>query len=1085
MTFQGDVEQIPISNIVQALFLNGQEGVLSVDSGTIKRKFRILKLGIRPLMSSPEDLTILRATLLKERILTEQQFDNAMSSWNSTTLFPGDFLLQRRVVTPEQVEHCLRKQFEEAIYEVLTARDLRYEFSAGQHCNDHEFFDPDGLGNLLIFSVNGVLMEAVRREDEWRRIEEEVPTGYEIYCSVSKGLPTTVPADIELPAVPYKEMCKLLTGDRSVERIVAESVLSRYEVYHALFQLKSHGYIRRLRLNEKESLADKLRRLVKNLEAIDVYRSILDEDETNVRTRIQLIFLLEKGGNHPDLLIEHYLALVDQFESSESEKALSYAQKILGLDPDNLLAHEKIFVIYALAGDRSAAMGALRSLLETVKNDSRYQDGADVLMRALNHFPEETTIYHELADLLMASNQNDLAVDCLKSVAELYGQGGDIQRQLKTYELIVRIDPTEQATLRKISGESKRAQISTNDLVKLSVLSVVIGILLVVISYFGFVEMDSRRVYALTREATGVQTRYTKFDRARNTVQDFLNAYRFSTRKKVATELFDQIDREEKTHRAKLDNTRNELVRILGTTLHKAERAIKLGNYIEAKDVLSGAIYEAKQYENQLTGEFASKFGRIQTLLGKVNIYLGGAERLVSQIVQARKVNDLGSAHRHALDLLKSYPQSSEADGLKIGILIESTPPGATLVFGHQKFGKTPVVVDVPPRRLIAGKLERPGYRDTPIQIRPTKEWKVHFGLEKLPSWAFDSGGPIDGAPYGADHLLFFGNRDGRIFCLNRQGKKKWPGFKVPLDISGGVAFWNNIVSAGSFDGNVYLLNASTGTPRGSVLKATTTNESIKRAPSEPSSLGVTAFNCGDKFLVGVDMMTGQRKWSYASPGPLAGAPQLDGDTLYCFLAQGHLLELDPHTSLPKGKLKRHIRLESGLAHPGTIVGGIAYLGYASGEIRAFDLKSQKVKWATSLASAPTAPPTISVESGVAIVPLASEEIVCIELSTGAERWRREITSEAQKLTTSQEKIQVGSIDAVGAIDKRCYYVGSRYGYILCWRLEDGVLEWTYQTMGATEQPRKGIASKGLLHGGYFYQGSDDGHLYCFSVESH
>jgi outer membrane protein assembly factor BamB/tetratricopeptide (TPR) repeat protein len=1084
LTFQGDVAQIPISNIVQALFLNGQEGVLAVDSGTLRRDFRILKLGIRPLMTAADDLYLLRAALLKERILTEQQFDNAMSAWDPPTLFPGDFLLQRRVITPEQVEHCIRKQFEESIYEVLTAPDLRYEFSAGDHCLDQEVFDPDGLGSMLIYSVNGVLMEAVRREDEWRRIEEEVPTGYEIYVPVKKGLPSTVPTDIEIPGSVYKDMAKLLSGDCSVERIVAESVLSRYEVYHALFQLKTRGYIRRLRLAEKESLADKLRRLVKNREAVDVYRSILDEDSDNVRTRIQLIFLLEKSGNHPSLLIEHYLALVEQFETSESEKAKSYAEKILNLDPDNFEAHEKLFVIHALVDDRSGALAAIRALLNSVRKTGAYEEGAEVLMRVLNYYPEETPLYHELADLLMASNQNDLAVDCLKSVADLYERAGDTQRQLKTYELIVRVDPTANGTLKRIAGESKRASVRTSDLLKISSIATIVGVILVALAYLGFIEIDSRRVYAESEKATRTQMRYHRYDRARKTVQDFLSAYSFSSRKQVATDLITRIRQEEKGHQSKVANTRNEFVRILGTTLHKAERAVKLGNHQEAREELTRGVREAAAYEGQMNEEFIKKYDRMKALLQKVDDYLGGAGRLVAQITKARKLNKLGEAHKYSLELLRHYPRSAESDALRIGVRVESTPSGATLIFGQQRFGKTPLVVDLPPRRMINGILELPSFRRTPIQIRPSREYEVHFGMEKTPAWVFDSGGPIDSVPAAADSLIFFGNRNGRMFCLNQDGRKKWNEFKVPLDISGGLAFWNNIACFGSFDGNFYMLNAATGTPRGAPVKATRAGNAIKLAPSAPSEKGIIVFNAGNRFLVGVDMTTNRKKWEYAAPGSLSGPPQLDGKSLYCFMDPGHLLELDLHTSLPKGKLTRRLKFGGTLTHPGRIVDSIAYLSFAGGEVRALDVRSEKQLWSKTLDSAPTAPPTVAVEAGVVILPLASGELVCLETKTGDLRWKRETEIEALRLTTSGEKIQLGTINTAGACDGTHYYVGTREGYVLCWRIDNGQLEWMYRTMGATQTPRKGIATQGLLRPGLFVQGSDDGHLYGFAIES-
>jgi len=99
VAFTGDASHIPISNIVQALFMNGQEGVLSIDDGKRRRNVRILKIGIRPLAGSPTDPDILRHILVKEKILTDTEFQNTISTWDPSNRYPGDFLIRRRVIT--------------------------------------------------------------------------------------------------------------------------------------------------------------------------------------------------------------------------------------------------------------------------------------------------------------------------------------------------------------------------------------------------------------------------------------------------------------------------------------------------------------------------------------------------------------------------------------------------------------------------------------------------------------------------------------------------------------------------------------------------------------------------------------------------------------------------------------------------------------------------------------------------------------------------------------------------------------------------------------------------------------------------
>ena len=65
MAFQGDVAQIPLSNILQALLLNGQEGVLRIELGGLKRRIRLLKKGLRLLNHESGYPDLLKQVLIK------------------------------------------------------------------------------------------------------------------------------------------------------------------------------------------------------------------------------------------------------------------------------------------------------------------------------------------------------------------------------------------------------------------------------------------------------------------------------------------------------------------------------------------------------------------------------------------------------------------------------------------------------------------------------------------------------------------------------------------------------------------------------------------------------------------------------------------------------------------------------------------------------------------------------------------------------------------------------------------------------------------------------------------------------------
>ncbi|MCH2374091.1 MAG: hypothetical protein MK538_07885, partial [Planctomycetes bacterium] len=161
--------------------LNGNEGILTLDSDSFRARLYILKIGIRPLNYHREAPDLLRYALLKQKLLTESQLQNIFSTWVPGTSYPGDYLINRRILSPETVHGELRKQIESFIYQMFLTPNLNYEFLAGEDSTDYELFSPTGLGKTLIYNTNRLLMETVRREDEWGRFQQTITSRTEIF----------------------------------------------------------------------------------------------------------------------------------------------------------------------------------------------------------------------------------------------------------------------------------------------------------------------------------------------------------------------------------------------------------------------------------------------------------------------------------------------------------------------------------------------------------------------------------------------------------------------------------------------------------------------------------------------------------------------------------------------------------------------------------------------------------------------------------------------------------------------------------------------------------------------------------------
>ncbi|MBN1442411.1 MAG: PQQ-binding-like beta-propeller repeat protein [Planctomycetes bacterium] len=1063
MAFRGDASQIPISNIVQALFMNSQEGVLSVEGKSFRRNISVLKLGIRPLATSPGNPDLLKAALVREKIVTESEFQNAISTWNPTNHFPGDFLIRRGVITADQVGKEIRKQLEEFLFEVFLEREIHYEFKANQECADLELFDPNSYGNSLIYNVNGVLMETVRREDDWIRFQEVVRSDHEIFTAVAGALPASVPQGVDVPDRNYKLIRKSLTGEKTIEKMLAELPLSRYEVHNALFALKTAGHIRELEPPEKEELAAKLRRTFKSREAITIYESILADDPSNVRARTELIGLLEKAKSRPEQLIKHYAALIESCEATDARKARGYAEKLLQIDPDHLPAHQKIILLNARLNRRDEALLAIRALLKSIKSAQRPDEGSRILLQIIEEFPEEPLLYHEAAELLLSVGRKSEAVGLLKTVATLHERRQDISKLRKTYELLSKLAPGESGQVKRILHDSSRPRTKLLHVLRTAVISGILMTFLAIVMYLGYVEILSRTAFAESRAAISTHLKYCAFDRAKKTFDEFESAFPITTLKKDIEELREEILSAQAAKQAEDQRRLDTDTRTLLSALARAEKLIQEGGYETALKLLT-ETYET--YHGRPGRQLHEALAQAQKRASQIHAYILAAAELEEDARRAEKRHDYRRTHAILTELVLKYPHSPAAKSALLPIRIASIPENADVFVDKiPQQRQTPTIVKLPADRQTVIHVARRGYLPHSLRVNPLQIAEVRVELRKGAEWTFQHGAPSEGFPAATGQDVLFSNRDGVIFCLDMGGNVKWR-FEIPekADVAGGLGLWRNLVYVGAFDGMVYTLDVQSGVLEGQPIPASSGLHPIKHAPSQATPHGMIVVNCGGRLLSGISLVERNVVWSQSQRLTILGRPQVSEATVYAFAAEGKLLKLD----LDSGRAYNAISLLAGTNHSGTIVDGRAFVGLISGLVQAVDLASGKTLWTTQAPAGITAPLTVSLEHEALICPISTEELVCLDPKTGSERWRVKTMS---------------SIENEGLVFRNKLMIGTRDGQIMCRDVASGDLIWDFKTAGASESPPRGILCRGIVHQDRFFQASDDGAFYCLSLD--
>jgi outer membrane protein assembly factor BamB len=85
------------------------------------------------------------------------------------------------------------------------------------------------------------------------------------------------------------------------------------------------------------------------------------------------------------------------------------------------------------------------------------------------------------------------------------------------------------------------------------------------------------------------------------------------------------------------------------------------------------------------------------------------------------------------------------------------------------------------------------------------------IGLFHQKGWSFFSDAPIRSTPLVVDHLIYFGNAEGRFYCLDKNSKNQHWVFKTKSPIHSSPAYYNNVVFFADGAQSLYALDAYSG----------------------------------------------------------------------------------------------------------------------------------------------------------------------------------------------------------------------------------------------------------------------------------
>ena len=270
---------------------------------------------------------------------------------------------------------------------------------------------------------------------------------------------------------------------------------------------------------------------------------------------------------------------------------------------------------------------------------------------------------------------------------------------------------------------------------------------------------------------------------------------------------------------------------------------------------------------------------------------------------------------------------------------------------------------------------------------------------------------------------IYFGSSDGNLYALDAAtGTLKWK-FKTNGIIHTSPAIYNGTVYIGSWDTYLYAIDAQTGKER---WKFKTQDqpvyhllEGIQASPAVYDS--VVYIGARDGYFYAVNANTGTLLWKYAADNSwVLTTAALQNGTVYFGTSDSYLfLALDANTGKEKYRMKANGYVYSSPA----IAGGTVFFGDFSGKLFALDLNSNGKTWKEFY--------TAGRKTNAAI--LNPQGNVDFALQAGKE----DLSLYATSVKVMNEFYKLGPIVSSPSISQNTIYFGSADSCLYAVRLKD------------------------------------------------
>ena len=234
--------------------------------------------------------------------------------------------------------------------------------------------------------------------------------------------------------------------------------------------------------------------------------------------------------------------------------------------------------------------------------------------------------------------------------------------------------------------------------------------------------------------------------------------------------------------------------------------------------------------------------------------------------------------------------------------------------------------------------------------------------------WKFHTDARILASPVIYKNVVYVGSVDGTFYAIDlASGQSKWK-FDTEGIIPGSAAVTNDVAYFESYDGNLYAVDVNTGKAKWTFATGGERRFAAKNLHgldpanetmpdfwdfylSSPAvANGIVYFGSGDGNVYAIDATSGSLKWKFQTGNVVHASPAIANNTVYIGSWDTYFYALDAATGKLKWKFKTgddpKIHNQEGIQSSAAVADGMVYFGARDSHLYALDAATGEKKWA-------------------------------------------------------------------------------------------------------------------------------------------